>query len=391
MNIVDINKYKNKNILKKRIIIILIILIIITAVTLIILYKKNEEFRVWSDEYIFNKNIENIDNAYIEIDLSKGIDVYAFEDYITLLEKNKLTIYNINANKVCELEININNPIYSKNNKYLCIAEKNGNNIYLISGGNIIWQNSTEGSIQNISVNKNGFVSIIEKGTSYKNIITTLNSEGKELFKTYLSSSVAIGSEISEDNSSLAIAEVDTTGAIIKSNIKIISIDKAKSDPGNSIKYNVSANQGDLITNIKYQDKNKLVCMYDTGIHIIENGENREIIKFEEKVIMADIKNKNHIIYTREKNSGFINTNTELIVRNIQNNREIVYSVDSSIKDIEVFENNIAINIGIEAEFINTNGWLQKKYRSSREINKIVLGNSIAGIVYKDKIEIINL
>ena len=235
MSIIDINKYKKKMTLKRKIIMILILLIIIISIALIITYIKNETFRRWADEYVFNKNIENIDNAYIEIDLSKDLNIYAYEDYVTILEKNNLSFYNSNAIKVFELEININNPLYSKSNKYLCMAEKNGNNIYLVSAGNIIWQKNVEGAIQNINVNKNGYVTIIEKGTSYKNIITTIDTDGKELFKTYLSSSTAIGAEISEDNKYLAIAEVDTTGAIIKSNIKIISIDKAKSDPSDSI------------------------------------------------------------------------------------------------------------------------------------------------------------
>lgn len=391
MKIIDINKYKKKMTLKRKIITIFIILLVITAIVLIITYIKNEKFREWADEYVFNKNIENIDNAYIEIDLSKDLNINAYDDYITILEKNILSFYNANADKVFELEINVNNPLYSKNNKYLCVAENNGHNVYLISGGNIIWQTTIEGDVQNINVNKNGYVAVIERGTSYKNIVTLIDINGRELFKTYLSSSIAIGAEISDDNSNLAIAEVDTTGAIIKSNIKIISIDKAKSDPSNSIKYNISANQGDLLIDIKYQDKNKLVCLYDTGIHIIENGEDKELVKFEAKINTADIRTKNNIVYTREKSAGLLSTVSEIVVKNVQNGGEIVYSVDSTLRAIQVYDNNIVINMGVEAEFINTNGWVQKKYRSSREISEIVLGNSVSGIIYRDRIEIISL
>lgn len=391
MNIIDINKYKKKNLLKRIIIFFLIILIFLTVTSLIIAYKKNENFRNWADEYIFNKNIENIDNAYIEVDMTKDISIYAYEEYITILEKNVLTLYNVNASKVYELDVNINNPIYSKNSKYLCIAENNGNNIYLISGGSIVWQRSAEGSIQNIKVNKNGYVTMIEKGTSYKNIVTTIGPEGKELFKTYLSSSIAASAEISEDNSYLAVAEIDTSGAIIKSNIKIISIEKAKNDPSNSIEYNISAKDGDLISMIKYQEKNKLIYMSDTGIHIIENGEDNELISFYNKINTANIENKNNIVYTKEKSTGILSTDTEVIVKNVQNNNEITYTINSTIKALRVYENNIAVNLGIEAEFINTNGWLQKKYKSSREISEIVLGSSIAGVIYRDRVEIINL
>ena len=51
----------------------------------------------------------------------------------------------------------------------------------------------------------------------------------------------------------------------------------------------------------------------------------------------------------------------------------------------------IALNLGTEVEFINTSGWLAKRYVSNQEITNIVVSSNIAGIVYRDKVEIINL
>ena len=391
MKVIDINEYKEKKAIKIRLIIIFILIIINIILLLFLLYRKNEKFKLWTDEYIFNKNIISEDNPYIEIDSSENLSVYAYEKYITILEKNVLTGYYSNATKAYELDININNPIYAKNNKYLCIAENNGNNIYLINNENIVWQMNLEGNIQSISVNKNGYVAVIEKGTAYKNIIHTINTEGKELFKTYLSSSNAIATDISENNEYLAIAEIDTSGAIIKSNIKIISIEKAKKDPSNSIENNISIDQGNLITNIKYQEKNRLVYMYDKGINMIEEGENKEIVNFDSKIELVNINCKNSIIYTQEVSSGLFNNSTDIIIKNIQNNSEKKYEIDGAIQSLQVFENNIVINMGTESQIITTSGWLRKNYKSSQEISEILLGNSIVGIVYRNKIEIIAL
>lgn len=391
MSIIDINKYKEKLTLKKKITMGVILLIIIVAVTLVMLYACNEEFRIWTDMYIFKKNIENTDVTRIEIDSSKNPQIFAYDKYITILEKNILSTYNANGSKLNELEININTPIYNANGKYLCIAENRGNKIYLVSGDNILWQNSLDGTIDTINVNKNGYVSIVEKGNAYKNIIITYNPEGKQLFKTYLSTSMAIATDISENNKYLAIAEVDTSGAIIQSNIKIISIEKAESDPTNSVKYSISANKGDLITNIKYKDKEKLICIYDNSIYEINEGTASLILEFEEKTKIADIKNNDCVVYAKEKNTGLFNNSTEIIIKNTQNDNSIVYEVESTVKSLITNDKNIAINMGTEAEFINTFGWLQKKYKSNQEISNIVLGNSVAGIVYRDRIEIINL
>ena len=37
------------------------------------------------------------------------------------------------------------------------------------------------------------------------------------------------------------------------------------------------------------------------------------------------------------------------------------------------------------------NGWLIKKYTSTREIKDIVICDNLAGIIYKDKIELVNI
>lgn len=52
---------------------------------------------------------------------------------------------------------------------------------------------------------------------------------------------------------------------------------------------------------------------------------------------------------------------------------------------------NIALNLGSQIDFINTNGWLVKRYISQKEVNDIVVSEKIAGIIYKEKIEITSL
>ncbi len=58
---------------------------------------------------------------------------------------------------------------------------------------------------------------------------------------------------------------------------------------------------------------------------------------------------------------------------------------------MKTYANKIALNLGSSVEFINTNGWIVKKYISEKEVKDIVLSENIVGIVYKDKVEISNL
>ena len=212
------------------------------------------------------------------------------------------------------------------------------------------------------------------------------------MFKSYLSSTRTADVSISNDNKYLAIAEVDTSGSVIQSNIKVISIDKASSDPTNSLENTYQGQSGKLITNIQYQDKNKLVCMYTDGIHIIENGQNNELINNEnKKVLFQSIELDNNVVFVEEKSSGLFTADSIVNIVNVDNNNTKQYTINSITKEMYSYGDIIALNLGTDVDFINKDGWLVKRYIANQEITNIVLSNNVAGIVYRDKIEIVNL
>lgn len=220
---------------KKRLIIATIIAIIVVAAIIAIgLYNTNKQARTWIDKNIFRKEIQQDKAATIEISENQNSNIYAFNKYIGILDKTKFTIYGNTGSKEKELEIQISNPIFNAANRFLAIAENKGQKLYLITDKEITWEAEIEGNISQILVNKNGYVAVVIVDTSYKTVIKMYNPQGKELFNTYLSSTRAVDVSISNDNKYLAIAEIDTSGTIIQSNIKVISIDKASSDPTNS-------------------------------------------------------------------------------------------------------------------------------------------------------------
>ena len=376
---------------KKMIIFISICSILLILLIMGVIYALNSSFRAFIDIYIFRKEIKSDSLATIETSSEEDYYSYAYDKYIAILNKNILYTYNSSGDVAKENDINIASPIFSSNNKFLAIGENGGNNIYLISGTNVAWHSTVDGNISKISVNKNGYVSAIISGTSYKSIVVLIDSKGNELFKTYISSNIAIDTDISNDNKYISIAEIDYSGSIIKSTVKNISVEKAKTDPTNSVIYNYELPENALLTDIKYQDKNKLICMTNNGIYLLDisdfsNEKILEINKFE----YLDINIKNNLIYTTNNTFGFTST-AYINIFNINNSSLNTYQFNGSIKSIYTYNEKIAINTGSEVHFIGLNGWLIKKYESYNEINNIIIGDSLAGIIYKDRIEIIEI
>ena len=395
--VIEFNNGKNiKRKLNKRKIAVLIIIVVVAIIIAItsIAYSSSRTVRKFLDQYLFRKNVSEEKLASIGIEYDSNVTAIAYNKSICILAENTLKQYNTSGKLENEIKLEISNPIYSVNNKYLAISQEKGSNLYLISGSNIAWEAKVDGSISKISVNKNGYVSVILDETTYKSIIITYDSKGNELFKTYLSSTTAIDSTISQDNKYLSFAEINTSGTTIQSNIKIVSIEKAKETPSESIIYTYEAPSNSLVTNIEYHAQSQLVCMYDDSVHLIKEQTDEVIISLQEndhKVNFANIELSNYTYRAIEKATSLFSADTSIEIVNINNKKTTIYTVEGVAKNMKSYDNMIAVNLGQEVEFVNTSGWLVKRYESTQEIKDIILGNGLAGIIYKDRVEIVNL
>ncbi|MFR2571166.1 MAG: DUF5711 family protein [Clostridia bacterium] len=381
---------KNVNI-KKIIILIAIIIIIGLIVTVIILYKKNDNFRNWIDVQILRKQVLQEKVTTIDLEENQNANIYAFNKYIGILNKNKLEVYGSTGNKEADLDVQIVNPLFNTANRFLAIGEQNGQKIYLIEDKKVSWEKEVEGNISQVYVNKNGYVAVTISGTSYKSIIQVFDSDGNPLFKKYLPSTLSVDVSISNDNKYLAIAEVDTSGTAIQSNVRIISIDKVETDPTNSEEESYKSESNKLLVNIEYENKNKIVCMYTDSISLIEDGKEKSLFDNKDKKVTAQSINlNNNFTIIQEESSGIFSANSLVSIQNIDNQETKNYRVDTVVKEIYTDGDIIALNLGTEVEFINTSGWLVKRYVANQEITKVTVSSNIAGIIYRDKVEIIN-
>ena len=384
---------KEKKINAKKIVIFVLIAILISAIAVLtILYVKNKEFRDWIDIQIFRKEISQDRVAIIELEENQSSNVYAFNKYIGILNKNKLSLYGSTGAEEASLDIEISSPVFHSANRFLVVGEKNGKKVYLIENKEIIWQSEIEGSISQVYVNKNGYTAIIIGGTSYKSVVQVFDPDGNALFKKFLPSTISMDVAISNDNKYLAIAEVDTSGTVIQSNIRVISIEKARTDPSNSEENNYKSTQNELIVDIEYQDKDRIVCMYTDAISIIENGLETVVHQNKDKKVIAQsIKLNNNFVTIEEETSGIFSANSIVNIVDVDTKDTKKYTIETSIKEIYTKDDMIVLNLGTEAEFINTGGWLVKRYIANQEITNVTVSDNIAGIIYRDKVEIINL
>lgn len=399
MKLIEFKEYNNldseKSLNKKKIIGFMITaVIIVLAITFSVVYACNKTFRNWADIHILMKSISEGSLSSIDIDVDEDVSVYAYDRYIAVLKDNKLNIYNSSGKSTASLDINISTPVFTANGKYLAVAEKGKQKIYLISGTKTKWSNDIEGTISKVSVNENGYVSVICSGTTYKSVIIVFDQNGNQLIKSYIPSNSVIDSAVSSDNKYLSFAEIDTSETLIKSTVKTIAVNDSNNSSEITPIYTYEMDTNLLITNLRYHGSKNLICMCNAGIYLLSDGNTQMLMNFEEEnknYTFAGIDLINNIYEIEEVSDGIANQSSQIKIINTGTKKVNNYSINSIAKSTSSAGDNIAINLGTDIYFINTKGWLKKKYSANEEIRNIIVSDRIAAIVFRDKIEILVL
>lgn len=377
--------------IRKVVMIIFIAIFILAIILFSSFYIAEEGFRKWVDSNILRKNISSEDVATIDLNVDKNNQIYCYQKNICILNDKNLKLYHSSGEEVTDIAVDINTALFASNDKYLAIAEKNGQEFCVISDKSYLWRQKVDGEILQIHINKNGFVALVTTDTTYKSMITVFDATGKQLLKNYLSSTRVIDVSISNDNQYVAFAEMDTSGTLIQSYVKIISIEKAQQNSEESIIYSKEEATSKMILKVQYQEKDELLCVYDDSINLIKDGNESEILSVDSTMTFISGNLNNSLCYIKEEWSGFFNSNSTLYITNTQKNQEYTYNFGEIAKEMYTYGNIIGINIGTEIYFINTNGMLIRKYTANQEITNVILSNETAIIIYKDRIEIVNL
>ena len=371
----------------KRITIIVLILVIVAfLITTIALYFTNLQVRTWMDEKIFRKTINDAKLPTIEIEDEKNSTIVAYGNNIAKYSNNVLTIYDSNANKKSEININVEKPEIVSNGNYLLIADQGQNDAYLIYRESLQWKKELDGKVSKISLNRNGAVAVALSETSYKTVIVMYDITGDEEFKTYLSTTIASDLAISDNGRYLSFIEVDTSGATLKSKVQTISVEKARANEENSMKVALEEQVNTLLVKLQYKNDD-LIILADNGVYTYDNNESKKVIDKSDDTTFSDNNLSGYVCFVKETKDG----NELDIVNPFNVDKPIVYNLKDSAKSICTSRNVIAVNVGNEIDFIDRSGILIKKYTSLKNVKDVIVGENIAGIVYKDRVEIVNL
>lgn len=368
------------------------LVIIFCMIVILASYLINDEFRNTIDTKILKKEVTENATNMIEINSDANPYVYAYDKYITVFSKKTLNLYDKEGSHVEKIDANIVTPYMTANQQYCVLAEKGGQKLYLILDRTIQWEKDMDGEIYRASVNKNGYVSVFLKNAIYKSVIVIYNLEGEELCRISLKTSYAICAEVSDNNKYLAIGQIDYSGMALKSVVQLISIDSVMNHSEEYSLYIYESESNKILSNIKFNSKNEAICMFDTYIQKITELSDERVYDIKNENTFVDINLGDSIVVVKKEASGLLSYQHQIEMKSTLGKSDKLYMLENDVpKEMKVTNHLICVKLGNEVRVITTNGWLLKRYTTTSEIQDIVLGNNIMGIVYKNKIEVIDL
>lgn len=369
---------------------ITIITVIAVAILIIAsLYIANRNFRTFVDTYILQKEISEENANTITIDTENLSLIYAYNKNLVIYNDGNINFYNQIGKEAGKIEITLSKPIADTKGKYLVLGDHGSQKICLIKSNNLVWQKDLEGKISKVSVNENGYVAVTVTGTTYESIVMLYNPKGDLLFSNYLSTYV-METDISENNKYLAIAEIDNSGISPTTKIEIISVDAAIKNTGTATVNTYQAETNQMLTGLEYQRKNKLLCSFDNYIIKMTESTCEKIYETTDLTAYVDIRMDNHFVKIDKESSSVFKSDYRLKIQKTEG-KEKNYIIEGTIKSVKTTDKTISLNLGKEVQFISTNGWLKKKYKSNQEVTRVILSDEIGVMIYSDKINIINL
>ena len=385
----SLDKFKERRKNKRMLKITIITVIAIFVLVFVALYMANSSFNSFIDTYILRKRISEKDVNSLTIDTDNLSLIYAYDNSLVVYSDGSINFYNTDAKQTGNIEMTLSKPIADSEGKYLALADYGLQKICLIKSDNLVWQKDIEGKISKVSVNKQGYVAVSVTGTTYESIVMLFNEKGDLLFSKYLSNYV-MDVDISEDSKYIAIAEVDNSTILPITKIEIVSIEMASTSAENATVNTYEADSNELLTGMKYQSKNILLCSFENYVLKMTTSSSERMYEFSDLTAYLEVDSKKGFVRIDKEESSVFKSDYRLKISN-ENNVEKVYIIEGSIKSLVSKDDKIALNLGKEVQFINNNGWLVKKFVGSQEVKDVLVSSNFGIIVFKDRISIVNL
>ena len=359
---------------KKHIIVFLVIILLFLIFSCLGFYYHDE-----IEKIINGETWKYIDN-YEEIESVQSLGCLGRKN-LCVCTKEGIKVFS-NSKLVSKQDTTISGFVSDSNGIFSALYINDSKTLYLIKNGEIILSKSIDINPKTLCVNKNGYIIILYSQVGYKTGIRVYKSNGEEILTTYLANSYATCAKISNDEKSLLVGEVDSSGIKVRSKIKSIDLNDKKVSE-------IDLPLGRIALDIQNYG-NKLLVKADDGIYEIDNKTKsiKILVSYDDQnVLNAYIEGSNGITIIKEDSDS---DEYELVYYNNDSKLSVPFS--EFPQDIDIYDNTVVLNFGSEIWIIK-NGHLKSKIAITEALSSMNIfsdGKELA-LVFRSSIKVFKI
>lgn len=375
IDIRDIIKKKKRERQTKVVNVVIFIILLVSIVALsVVSYLRTFDAGALGKLKFFEKYIVNLfakeEKVCFEMtfDLSNKPKVSVYDKNIAQCTIESVDIYDGNGKLQSSNKVDFVSPLVSHSGEYMAIANAGGNKALLFEGSNKKCEISTVGSIINIHVNCNGYVTVVHKGENVRSEVSVYDVNGKECFDKGKAQNYVVFAKLAKNNKNLLLNCIDTSATKLTSIFEFVDIRGKNVD-----------------TMVSYEDKLFLDAKFikDDSIVALTNDEiiyyNSDCTKawqkkFNTKIYCFDICDNKYIVVgvaSDKLQDGISDNKTNVKVFSTKGREVCNINVNNIVKNVSSCDNVIAVNLGREVLLYNSRGKLIKKIASKVEVEKV--------------------
>ena len=349
--------------------------------------------------FVINSSYLTLDNIHrFLFSLSQSIsgdipdsDIIDFEESVknrygiykngfAVLNQKTLSIYNDDNCLISEHNMNFTNPILRVSDKYIACFERGGTTLNILDSFNFLQKMDFPEGIINVTINNDGYISVITNCFGYKGMITIFNDRFEKIYIWQCSDSYLMDIVFLESNS---VSVISLSQETENTNILVRNINYKTGEESN-----ICTISDNFPIGIKNKVDKSVEIFTDVSIISVKNAES--------KIIYKDINEQIDIFFQESDNSiisRIIDTATRKYeVEAISSTGKVLFTLEfSDVKSIYCFNNAFYILSGERLHILDNYGIIVQTIEVSPGANQVIADKEIAyvlGANYAQKIDL---
>jgi len=337
------------------------------------------------------KSDENTKPVVIEYDVTSHPAFCAYDNTLIKCTGDYVIGLDKNGNDVWSVPVNITNPLLKTNGTELLVAGIDSKEIHVIRGKSVKWSAKFEENILNAHISKDGYVTVVSEAKGYRGQVRVFDPSGIEMFKRFVAENFILSAEVSPSGNQFLINYIDASGIEAVSYIDFFNVKEIMSGKKEPVA-GMKLDEKDIFPSIWQLDDDSFFTIGSSIAVYVDKDRNKKWTKEDSKIYSSGvIQNKYLALAVVEMGTRNV-SDSKISILNKHGEEIASYPVKEEVRNIQIYDDIIAVNTGREVHIIKGKDELAGKYSFKSDVTSIYFLNRFqVAVVTNNSVEIITL